>query len=205
MSGDQITEQAIHEVDLANWFIGRCPVSAFGMGGRWRRPAGDIYDSIAIDYDYGDGAHVATYGRQMPGCANMVGTRLTGTEGEVSLGGKFRRYDGKAVEEDMTAIAGRDDNGLIMEHADFLTGILTGQLLNEGEQVAMSTATTIMGTLAAYSGRQVKMNDLLSNEKSEFSNGYNSAFLAKDFEGAADIALPPEGHPPVPGKEELKG
>ena len=37
------------------------------MGGRWRRPAGDIYDSIAIDYDYGDGVHVATYGRQMPG------------------------------------------------------------------------------------------------------------------------------------------
>ena len=113
--------------------------------------------------------------------------------------------DGKAVEEDMSAIAGRDDNGLIMEHADFLTGILTGQLLNEGEQVAMSTATTIMGTLAAYSGRQVKMNDLLANEKSEFYNGHNSAFLAKDFEGAADIALPPEGHPPVPGKEELKG
>ena len=82
-----------------------------------------------------------------------------------------------------------------------LTGLLSGQFLNEGEQVAMSTATTIMGTLAAYTGRQVKMNDLLTNEKSEFYGGHNSAFLAKDFEGAADIALPPEGHPPVPGKD----
>ena len=201
MSGDQITEQAIHEVDLANWFIGHAPVSAFGMGGRWRRPAGDIYDSIAIDYDYGDGVHVATYGRQMPGCANSCGTRLTCTEGEVSLGGKFRRYDGKPVEEDMAAIAGRDDNGLIMEHSDFLEGLLSGRLLNEGEQVAMSTATTIMGTLAAYTGRQVKLRDILENEKSEFFNGHNAAFLPKDFEGAADIPLPPEGHPPVPGAD----
>ncbi len=201
MSGDQITEQAIHEVDLANWFIGRYPTSAFGMGGRWRRPAGNIYDSIAIDFDYGKGVHVATYGRQMPGCANMVGTRLTGTEGEVSLGGRFSRYDNKKVEEDMAAIAGRHDNGLIMEHSDFLEGIMSGKLLNEGEQVAMSTATTVMGTLAAYSGRQVKMSDLLENEKSEFFNGFNSEFTAKDFEGPSDIPLPPEGKPPVPGKD----
>ena len=202
MSGDQITEQAIHEVDLANWFIGRFPTSAFGMGGRWRRPAGDIYDSIAIDYDYGDGVHVATYGRQMPGCANMVGTRLTGTEGEVSLGGKFRRYDGKPVEEDMTAIAGRDDNGLIMEHADFLSGLLSGNILSEGEQVAMSTATCIMGTLAAYSGRQVRMKDILENEKSEFFNGWNAAFTAQLFEETNDVPVPPEGKPIVPGKEK---
>ena len=201
MSGDQITEQAIHEVDLANWFIGRFPVRAFGMGGRWRRPAGDIYDSIAIDFDYDNGLHVATYGRQMPGCANLVGTRLVGTEGEVSLGGKFSRYDGKPVAEDLAAIAGRDDNGLVMEHADFLEGILSGNLLNEGEQVAMSTATTMMGTLAAYTGRQVKMLDLLQNEKSEFYNGHNAAFLPEDFEGSADIPLPPEGQPPMPGAD----
>ena len=131
----------------------------------------------------------------------MCGTRLIGTEGEVSLGGKFSRYDGKPVAEDMAAIAGRDDNGLVMEHSDFLEGLLSGNLLNEGEQVAMSTATTMMGTLAAYTGRQVKMLDLLQNEKSEFYNGHNAAFLPEDFEGATDIPLPPEGHPPVPGAD----
>ena len=78
---------------------------------------------------------------------------------------------------------------------------MSGKLLNEGEQVAMSTATTVMGTLAAYSGRQVKMSDLLENEKSEFFNGFNSEFTAKDFEGPSDIPLPQEGKPPVPGKD----
>ncbi len=202
MSGDQVTEQAIHEVDLANWFIGRAPLSAFGMGARWRRPAGigNIYDEISIDYDYGDGLHVATYGRHMDGCANPFGTRLTGTEGEISVGGKIRRYDGRPVEEDVKAIAGRHDNGLIMEHADFLSGLISGDLVNEGEQVAMSTATCIMGTFAAYSGRQVKMNDLLANEKSEFFNGWNTAFTAQTFEETDDVPLPKEGVAIVPGK-----
>jgi len=203
MSGDQVTEQAIHEVDLANWFIGRAPESAFGMGARWRRPAGigDIYDEIAIDYDYGNDLHVSTFGRHRDGCANPFGTRLVGTEGEISVGGRIRRFDGKPVAEDLQAIAGRDDNGLVMEHADFLSGLLSGNLVNEGEQVAMSTATCIMGTLAAYSGRQVRMKDLLANEKSEFYNGWNTAFTAQTFEETDDVPLPKEGVGVVPGKE----
>ena len=202
MSGDQVTEQAIHEVDLANWFIGRFPQSAFGIGARWRRPAGigDIYDEIAIDYDYGDTLHVTTFGRHMDGCANPFGTVLVGTEGEISVGGKIRRFDGKPVAEDLKIIEGRHDSGLIMEHADFLTGLMTGNLLNEGEQVAMSTATCIMGTLAAYSGRQVRMKDLLENERSEFFNGWNAGFTAQLFEETNDVPMPKEGTGIVPGK-----
>ena len=203
MGGDQITEQAIHEVDLANWFIGRFPVNAIGMGGRWRRPSGigNIYDEIAIDYDYGEDLHVATYGRHVDGCANPVGTRLVCTEGEISVGSKMKRFDGKPVEEDMAAIAGRHDNGLIMEHADFLSGLLSGNILNEGENVAMSTATCVIGTLAAYSGRQVRMKDVLENERSEFFNGWNAAFTAQLFEETDDVPVPAEGRPIVPGKD----
>ena len=202
MSGDQVTEQAIHEVDLANWFIGRFPVSAFGMGARWRRPAGigDIYDEIAIDYDYGEELHTTTFGRHMTGCANPFGTRLVGTEGEISVGNKIQRWDGKPVAEDLAAIEGRPDNGLIAEHVDFLNGLLSGNFLNEGEQVAMSTATCIIGTLAAYSGRMVRMKDVLENERSEFFNGWNAAFTPEQFEETEDIPVPPEGVAPVPGK-----
>ena len=139
----------------------------------------------------------------MDGCANPFGTRLVGTEGEISVGGKIKRFDGRRVEEDKSAIAGRDDNGLIMEHADFLSGLLSGKLVNEGEQVAMSTATCVMGTLAAYSGRQVKMTDILSNEKSEFFNGWNSAFTAKTFEETNEVPLPKEGFGIMPGKESI--
>ena len=202
MSGDQVTEQAIHEVDLANWFIGRFPVSAFGMGARWRRPAGigDIYDEIAIDFDYGEGLHTTTFGRHMNGCANPFGTRLVGTEGEVSVGNTFKRWDGKPVEEDLDAIKGRPDSGLVAEHVDFLSGLLSGNYLNEGEQVAMSTATCIIGTLAAYSGRTVRMKDVLENTRSEFYDGWNAAFTPEQFEETEDIPLPKEGVGIVPGK-----
>ena len=202
MSGDQITEQAIHEVDNANWFIGRFPEKAVGMGARWRRPAGigDIYDEIAIDFDYGGELHVTTMGRHMNGCANLVGTRLVGSEGEISVGNKIVRWDGKPVAEDMAAIAGRPDKGVVAEHVDFLSGLVSGRFLHEGEQVAMSTATCIMGTLAAYSGRMVRMRDILENERSVFYDGWNAAFTAGQFEETEDIPVPPEGVAIMPGK-----
>ncbi|MDX9867015.1 MAG: Gfo/Idh/MocA family oxidoreductase [Kiritimatiellia bacterium] len=201
MSGDQITEQAIHEVDLANWFIGRFPKTAMAIGGRHRRPAGigNIYDCMAIDYDYGDAVHVQTIGRHIKGCSDRCGTLLVGSEGEAACGGKITRFDGKPVAYDEERIKDRHENGMIMEHADFLQGILSGALLNEGEQVAMSTATTIMGTFSAYSGRTVRMSDLLENKDSEFYS-MNAAFTAADFERDTDVPMPAEGVAAVPGK-----
>lgn len=201
MSGDQITEQAIHEIDLANWFIGRFPKTAMAIGARHRRPAGigDIYDCMAIDFDYGDSVHVQAIGRHISGCSDRLGTILVGSEGEVACGGKITRFDGKEVQYDEERIKDRHENGLIMEHADFLKGILDGKLLNEGEQVAMSTATTMMGTLSAYTGRTVRLSDLLTNTESEFYN-MNAKFTAADFERTDDIPMPAEGVAAVPGK-----
>ncbi len=136
----------------------------------------------------------------MSGCANPFGTRLIGTEGEISVGNKIKRWDGKSVTEDLAAIEGRPHNGLIAEHVDFLNGLLRGNFLNEGEQVAMSTATCIIGTLAAYSGRTVRMRDVLENTRSEFYNGWNAAFTPEQFEETEDIPVPKEGVAPVPGK-----
>lgn len=34
LSGDHITEQFIHEIDVMNWHIGQNPVKATGWGGR---------------------------------------------------------------------------------------------------------------------------------------------------------------------------
>ncbi len=200
MSGDQATEQAIHEIDLANWFIGRAPKTAMAIGARHRRPAGigNIYDCMAIDYDYGDAVHVQAIGRHIKGCSDRCGTLLVGSEGEVACGGKITRFDGKPVAYDEARIKDRHENGMIMEHTDFLQGLLDGKLINEGEQVAMSTATTLMGTFSAYTGRTVRLSDLLTNADSEFY-AMNAKFTAADFERAEDVAMPPEGVAAVPG------
>ena len=68
-----------------------------------------------------------------------------------------------------------------LEHWDMLNGLATGNYLHEGEQVAMATATTLIGTLACWSGQTVRMTDILSNDKSEFYN-MNNPWLPEDFE-----------------------
>ncbi len=198
MSGDHLNEQAIHEVDLASWFIGRLPRTALAIGARHRRVTGTTYDCFSVDFDYGEDLHVHALARQINGCSDRLGAILTGAEGVVSILGKITRFDGRPVSYDEERIKGRHENGLIMEHWDFLKGLLDGEYLQEGEQVAMATATTLMGTLSAYSGRAVRMSDLLTNTESEFYN-MNYALRAEDFERGDDVVLPEEGKSAIPG------
>lgn len=203
MSADHLTEQAVHEIDLANWFIGRLPERAMGIGARHQRSTGNTYDCFGIDYDYGNGLHIHAVARQINGCFDRCCTLLSGTEGQIDvLGSKILRPDGKseAFPFDEQAVAGRDSNMYVMEHADFLSGLLSGDLLEEGEQVAMATATGLLGTLAAYSGQMVRMSDLLTNAESPFYN-MNHPVKAEDFEGDS-VTMPDEGKPAVPGQPE---
>ena len=110
--------------------------------------------------------------------------RMLGTNKKLELSGDFK-----------------EGSPTTIEHWDLLRSIMKiGPYFNEGEQVAMSTATCIIGTLAAYSGRMVRMKDVLENERSEFYNGWNAAFTPEQFEETEDIPVPPEGVAPVPGK-----
>jgi predicted dehydrogenase len=198
MSGDNLTEQGIHEVDLANWFIGRTPRAAMAIGARHRRATGNGYDCVSVDYDYGEGLHVHAIARQVDGCADRCHAFLSGAEGEITVLGSIKRFDGKAVPLDEKAVEGRDENMMMMEHVDFLNALAKGEYMNEGEQVTMATATTIMGTLAAYSGQAVRMSDLFENKESALYNGWNNPFLPEAFD-KGDVPLPEEFKAPVPG------
>ena len=203
MSADHLTEQAVHEIDLANWFIGRLPERAMGIGARYQRSTGNTYDCFGIDYDYGNGLHIHAVARQINGCFDRCCTLLSGTTGQIDvLGSKILRPDGKSepFPFDEKAIEGRDGNMYVMEHADFLSGLLSGNYLQEGEQVAMATATGLMGTLAAYSGQMVRLSDLLTNTDSPFYN-MNWSVRAEDFD-KGDVAKVEEGKGAVPGKPE---
>ncbi len=203
MSADHLTEQAVHEIDLANWFIGRLPERAMGIGARHQRSTGNTYDCFGIDYDYGSGLHVHAVARQINGCFDRCCALLSGTTGQIDvLGSKILRPNGvsEPFPFDEQAVAGRDDNMYVMEHADFLAGLLSGNLLQEGEQVAMATASGMLGTLAAYTGQMVRLSDLLTNAESPFYN-MNAAVRAEDFE-TGEVAAVAEGKPSVPGQPE---
>ena len=198
MSGDHIVEQHVHNIDIANWFIGRYPRTAVGVGSRVRRPTGNQYDFFSVDYDYGEGLHIHSLCRQIPGCWNRVGELFATDLAEVSGGGKAKRYDGKEVKwEDV----GNEDNPYVNEHYALLNSVINGKMLNEAEATAYASASAIMGRLSAYTGQAVRMSDILKNESSSFYNmNFKPSYL--DFEGAGDVELPPEDVVPRPGKDK---
>ena len=72
LSGDHICEQHVHNIDVANWYIGRFPKTALAFGARTRRVSGNQYDFFSADLDYGDGVHIHSMCRQVSGCKDDV-------------------------------------------------------------------------------------------------------------------------------------
>ncbi|MEI7903011.1 MAG: Gfo/Idh/MocA family oxidoreductase, partial [bacterium] len=198
MSGDHIVEQHVHNIDVANWFIGRYPKTATGFGARTRRKTGNQYDFFSVDFDYDDGVHIHSMCRQIAGCSDRVGELFRTADAEISGGGKVTRTDGKEVQFDDV---GKGGDPYVNEHVDLLEGILSGNVLNEGENVAMSTACAIIGRISAYTGRTVRMSDILENKESEFYS-MNCKPTAIDFESDKDVELPAENSAPIPGADK---
>lgn len=192
LSGDHICEQHVHNLDVANWFIGRTPVAAVGYGGRLRRTTGNQYDFFSVDYDYGDGVHIHSQCRQISGCYNRVGEFFRGTEGQVFGGGKLT---GRSVST--PSIQVRSENAMVQEHVNFIQGVLTGRPENRAREVAEATMTAIMGRISAYTGKLVRWRELMDDPASPYYN-LSLSPAAADFERSADVALPAETAP-LPG------
>ena len=200
MSGDHIVEQHVHNIDVSNWFIGRLPKTALGFGGRARRVSGNQYDFFSIDFDYGEGVHIHSMCRQIGGTSSSVSEHFRTQEFEISGGGRVQ----KVGDKDALNLEGdfRDGNPYEIEHIHLLEGILSGNVVNEGENVATSTACAIAGRISAYTGQTVRINELF-DEKFKDSPFYNLACkpAAADFEAAGDVAMPELGDDkfPLPG------
>ena len=197
MSGELLVDQTMHEQDLVNWFVGRAPQSAFGQAGRWRRPLGNGCDEIFVDFDYGDMLHCATSARHVSDCYDINEAVLIGTEGTAVLRQGITRYDGKPVTLDDTydgfgpiQLSGRN---MVAEHVDLLQGYLEGRPVMKWRHVAESTATCIMGTLAAYTGQRLTMKDILDPNPSALMKRLEAPFTAEDFELTEDVPLPVDG------------
>jgi predicted dehydrogenase len=194
MSGDHIVEQHVHNIDVANWFIGRNPVLASGFGDRVRRVTGNQYDFFSVDFDYGDGVHIHSMCRQINGCFNRIAEHFRGTEGEVQGGGKLTSSKGAKAPE----VAVESGDPYVQEHVALLRAILGEKPVSEATQVAHSTLTAIMGRVAAYTGQVVRWSDLLEKQDSPF---YNLALAptAEDFE-KGEVICPEEETAPKAGK-----
>ena len=189
LSGDHICEQHVHNIDIANWYIGRYPKSAIGFGARARRFSGNQYDFFGIDFDYGDGVHIHSMCRQIDGCSGGgVGEVFRTKDSIISSGSSVRMIDSKK-KLDLTGDF-RDGNPYDIEHYDLLRSIMkTGPYYNEGEAVAISTACGVIGRMSCYTGQQISLASILTDKNSSY---YNMECVPRpqDFEKDGDVPMP---------------
>ncbi len=162
LSGDHIVEQHVHNIDILNWAMGGHPVSAVGMGGRQVRTEpkyGHIFDHFAVEYEYANGARVLSTCRQIQGCSNRVAEHVVGTKGTSDPN------QGTIDAHRAYKFKGDDPNPYVLEHADLIDAIRSGNHINEGQRIAESTMTAIMGRTSAYTGRQVSWDWMMRTSK----------------------------------------
>ncbi len=171
LSGDHIVEQHVHNLDVMNWFFGKHPVKAVGMGSRLRRVTGDQYDNFSIDYTFENGMHVHSMCRQINGCANNVSERLQGTKGSTDCrstlldlaGTELWKY-AYPVDKDGKPTNDVSVDPYVQEHIDLITAIRTGKVFNELENTAISTMVGIMGRISAYTGKETTWDEMMNSD-----------------------------------------
>jgi len=147
LSGDHITEQHVHNIDVINWAFDAIPEGVHGLGGRQYRTGerhGNIFDHFGVEFFYPNDVRTISMCRQIAGTANRVSERVVGTKGTSNCAG---RIDG----ENAWTYKGPNPNPYVQEHADLIKSIRAGEPLNEGKRIAESTLCAIMGRESAYS------------------------------------------------------
>ena len=160
LSGDQIVEQHIHNIDVMNWAFGGPPAKFYGLGGRQNRGSipGNIWDHFSVEMEYPNGARVTSMCRHTPKSSQRVSERVVGTRGTSDCASSIKG-------EKEFKWAGPNPNPMVVEHTDLIASIRAGEPLNEGERVALSTLTAIGGRMSAYTGREISWNWLLNASK----------------------------------------
>ncbi|MFK7817955.1 MAG: Gfo/Idh/MocA family protein [Planctomycetaceae bacterium] len=166
LCGDHITEQHIHNLDVINWLKNGFPVEAEGMGGREVRTSkehGEIFDHHMVEFTYADGSKMLSQCRHIPGCKNSVSEWAHGSKGTANISRQLiEMASGEKWKFNKKEMAPGEPGGHQNEHHDLFRDLRAGVLPNEGEYGAMSTMTSILGRMATYSGKLIKMDKALA-------------------------------------------
>ena len=167
LSGDHITEQAVHSLDMMSWAFGDVlPIKAIGTGGRQRRTDeiyGNVYDHFAIVYEYENGAKGFHFSRQQKDCARTYGAEMIGTKGTAVADCVRRKHYLTGANE--WKYKGEKNNMYQTEHDELFAAIRQGEIINEAERMAHSTMLAIMGRMVAYTGQAISWEEAINSEE----------------------------------------
>jgi len=152
VAGDNIVEQHVHNLDVCNWVMGGPPKNVMASGGRAWKPHtekyGDIFDHFSCEFEYENGVRMFSFSRHWYDSTNSVLETVYGSKGTSNC----------------TDMGERTINPYVQEHIDLVNSITgAGPYYHEGQQVAESTMTAIIGRMSAYTGQRVSFTRALDS------------------------------------------
>jgi myo-inositol 2-dehydrogenase / D-chiro-inositol 1-dehydrogenase len=187
LSGDHITEQAVHSLDKQAWAFGDVPpLSCTAVGGNAARDypeRGDAFDHFGVCYEYPHGARAFHMCRQIANTPFDNSDWIWGTQGDAKIegwtplhvitGAHAWEYDGP--ENDMYQT----------ELDELMASIRKATPINDGTWMARSTLLGIMARLAAYTGQTLTWEQALASQQKLGPASYDFGPVA-----AATLAVP---------------
>ncbi|MCX6896897.1 MAG: Gfo/Idh/MocA family oxidoreductase [Verrucomicrobia bacterium] len=168
LSGDMITEQNIHTLDVISWAMNRPPVSASAVAALTaRRKIGDCSDHFTCMFDYGQGAGVTFNSRQFEGydtTPSGIRARVFGAKGVLEA-----ECGGQVLIRGETFFKGGKTPGIYREAvaaniAAFYRNITEARYENVTVAPSVqSTMVTLLARTAAYRGETYTWDKLLKN------------------------------------------
>jgi predicted dehydrogenase len=197
VSGDNICEQHIHNLDVCNWIKDAHPVEANGMGGCTARYLGDlkgtgqIFDHHFVEFTYADGSKMYSQCRHM---VNTWGSVSEAAHGTIGTSDPSRSITGP----NEWKFEGKSPGGHAQEQKDLIAAMREGNRYNEGYYGASSSMTAVLGRMANYSGKKITWDLALELGSSQFPKNLEwdaPAPVEKDEDG--DYPIPRPGVTPI--------
>ncbi len=167
ISGDIITEQNIHTLDVMSWIMDTEPVYAVGTGGRSVRPVGTCNDHFTLMFEYPNNIGITFSSKQINGYGTKpdgIRNRMFGSKGVLET-----EYGGQVIIRGENFYRGGKCPGIYKDGAvanvkTFYNSIVEGKYDNPTVAPSVrSNLVTILGRTAAYTKRKVTWRRLLKN------------------------------------------
>jgi predicted dehydrogenase len=163
LSGDIITEQNIHALDVVSWFLDAEPIRAYGTGGL-ARGFGSCWDHFALIFYYPNDIAVSFCSKQVGLGYDDILCRVYGVKGYADT-----HYFGKVMLRSNEEVYNGEMRNLYTDGVVFYEKITSGDCSNATVAPSVrSNLTTILGRTAAYQNREVTWAEMIkANEKLE--------------------------------------
>lgn len=162
LSGDVITEQNIHALDVVTWFLKAPPLKAVGTGGL-ARGFGTCWDHFSVIYTFPDGVLTTFSSKQVGHAYDDILCRVYGTEGTADTH-YFGEVWVKSKEDGFNGgkLANLYTDGAVNNIAAFHRAITSGDVSNPTVAPSvLSNLTTILGRTAAYAHGEVTWAEMM--------------------------------------------